>query len=355
MLSASDEVRAAIDAAGGAIRFDEFMRIALYGEHGFYSTTGRAGRRGDFITSPEVGPLFGTVLARWIESEHRRLGEPEDFSLIECGAGPGSLARAVLAAAPRWRHHYTAVEISAPQLQQHPEGVRSLPSISSIPVGSGVVIANELLDNLPFRLAVFEGRWREAVVSLGRGGELVEATMAGDPAWGFLPVAASHGARVPIQEQASAWVTSAQRLLHNGTVIVFDYCTERTAELSAQPWRNWLRTYRSHDRGGHYLRDPGSQDITAQVCVDQLPAPSTFETQSDFLRRWGIDDLVEEGRAAWAASAARPDLAALSMRSRVREAEALLDPLGLGFFGIISWRVESVRDLSGQLIVGHEK
>ena len=62
-------IRAAIDAAGGAIRFDEFMRLALYGEHGFYSDVGRAGRRGDFITSPEVGPLFGAVVARFIDAE----------------------------------------------------------------------------------------------------------------------------------------------------------------------------------------------------------------------------------------------------------------------------------------------
>ena len=358
MLSASDEVRAAIDAAGGAIRFDEFMGIALYGEHGFYATTGRAGRRGDFITSPEVGPLFGTVIARWIESEHQRLGEPEDFSIIECGAGPGSLARAVLAAAPRWRHHYTAVEVSEPQRQQHPEDVRSLrtmPSAPSVPVMNGVIIANELLDNLPFRLAVFDGGWREAMVSVGRDGELVEATTASDPAWSFLPIAASHGARVPIEEQASAWVTAAQRLLRQGTVIVFDYCTAHTGELAGQPWRNWLRTYRSHERGGHYLRDPGSQDITAQVCLDQLPAPSTFETQKDFLERWGIDALVDEGRAAWAASAARPDLAALTMRSRVRESEALVEPRGLGSFGVVSWRAGSNPVAPGEVPIRHEK
>lgn len=347
MPSASDEVRAAIDAAGGAIRFDEFMGIALYGEHGFYATTGQAGRRGDFITSPEVGPLFGAVLARWMESEHRRLGEPDDFTIIECGAGPGSLARAVLAAAPRWRDHYVAVEISKPQREQHPAGVRSLPGLAEVSLlsptsaRSGVVIANELLDNLPFRLAVFDGAWREAVVCVGRGGQLVESTVAGDPAWSFLPAAAPHGARVPVQEQARDWVTSAERLLNRGTVIAFDYCTARTEELTGQPWRSWLRTYRSHDRGDHYLRDPGSQDITAQVCVDQLPSPSTFESQSDFLQRWQINDLVEEGRSAWAASAARPDVAALTMRSRVREAEALMDPSGLGMFGAISWRVRS--------------
>ncbi|MGZ7007027.1 MAG: SAM-dependent methyltransferase, partial [Ilumatobacteraceae bacterium] len=102
MPSASDELRAAIEAAGGALRFDEFMRIALYGDHGFYTTGGQAGRRGDFITSPEVGPLFGAVLARWIDAEWHLLGEPDDFTIVECGAGPGTLARSVLAVSPQW-------------------------------------------------------------------------------------------------------------------------------------------------------------------------------------------------------------------------------------------------------------
>ena len=74
--SASEELRAAIEAAGGAIPFERFMAVALYGEHGFYTRpdAGRAGRRGDFITSPEVGPLFGTVLAAMLDAEWERLG-----------------------------------------------------------------------------------------------------------------------------------------------------------------------------------------------------------------------------------------------------------------------------------------
>ncbi|HEX3088332.1 MAG TPA: SAM-dependent methyltransferase, partial [Ilumatobacteraceae bacterium] len=206
MPSASDEVRAAIVAAGGAIRFDEFMRIALYGEYGFYNTGGHAGRRGDFITSPEVGPLFGAVLTRWIDGEWKRLGEPDDFTIIECGAGPGTLARTVLAAAPRWLDHYVAVEVSEQQRRQHPAGVRSLAAWPQDHPRTGVVIANELLDNLPFRLAVFDGGWREVVVSTGRDSDFVENTVAPDPAWDWLPSSAAHGARVPIHDRAADWV-----------------------------------------------------------------------------------------------------------------------------------------------------
>jgi len=338
--SASDEVLAAIDAAGGAIRFDEYMRIALYGDHGFYTVGGGAGRRGDFITSPEVGPLFGAVLARWIEAEFIRLGEPDEFVIVECGAGPGSLARSVFAAEPKWRHHYVAVEISESQRQRHPADVSSV-SVMPSRVDFGVIVANELLDNLPFRLAVFDGEWREVVVVKGRGQELMEDTVGRSPEWEWLPTRAPHGTRLPVQDEAAAWVTNAVQILDEGAVIAFDYCTPTTADLVGRSWRDWLRTYRSHGRGEHYLRNCGGQDITAQVCLDQLPPPLTVETQEEFLRRLGIDELVDEGRRRWSAAAARPDLAALTMRSRVVEAEALLDRQGLGSFDAVTWQSAS--------------
>jgi SAM-dependent MidA family methyltransferase len=344
-LTCISDVHAAIVAAGGALRFDEFMRIVLYGDHGFYTSSGQAGRRGDFITSPEVGPLFGAVLARWIDAEWCRLGEPDDFTIVECGAGPGTLARSVLAVAPQWRGRYVAVEVSEPQRRQHPDGVLSSPNLPDRSI-TGAVIANELLDNLPFRLAVFDGGWREVVVSLGRDGGLVETTIAPDAAWHWLPATAPHGARLPLQHQAASWVSDACGLLDRGAVVAFDYYTTATVELAARPWREWLRTYRAQGRGEHYLRNPGGQDITAQVCIDQLPGPTTVELQGDFLTRWGIDELVEEGRGAWAAAAARPDVTALTMRSRVREAEALLDQRGLGGFYAVSWLLGDRRQAS---------
>ena len=98
--SASGDVRRAVDAAGGLLRFDKFVDIALYGTHGFYRVAGRAGRRGDFLTSPEVGPLFGAVVARALDSWWHELARPDPFVVVDAGAGPGTLARAVLAARP---------------------------------------------------------------------------------------------------------------------------------------------------------------------------------------------------------------------------------------------------------------
>jgi hypothetical protein len=89
------------------------------------------------------------------------------------------------------------------------------------------------------------------------------------------------------------------------------------------------------------LRNCGGQDITAQVCLDQLPTPLSVHTQAEFLRNFGIDELVDEGRRRWSEAAARPDLTALTMRSRIVEAQALLDRQGLGSFDAVTWQPQS--------------
>ncbi|MEO5901091.1 MAG: SAM-dependent methyltransferase [Ilumatobacteraceae bacterium] len=312
------------------------MREALYGDRGFYNVGGSAGRRGDFITSAEVGPLFGAVIARALDSWWRTLGEPDDFTVVEVGAGPGTLARTVLAARPACAPRYIAVEISAAQRERHPAGVESVATLPDGPI-TGVVLANELLDNLPFRLAVFDGAWREAFVVGDPPAELLSAPFVAVP--GVLPSSARHGSRAPLQDEAAGWVETAKGILRRGRVVAFDYAVARTAELARRPWREWLRTYRGHERGDHYLAEPGSQDITADVCVDQLPPPDVVRTQAQFLQLHGVAELVEEGRRGWAAAAAAPNIQAMMMRSRIREAEALLDPSGLGSFLAMEWEV----------------
>ena len=88
----------------------------------------------------------------------------------------------------------------------------------------------------------------------------------------------------------------------------------------------------------HYLLDAGTQDITTQVMVDQLmkTVPGlSVNLQSDWLRIWGIDDLVSEGTQYWDKHKSAPDVAAMKMRSRVNEAQALIDRDGLGAFSVL--------------------
>jgi SAM-dependent MidA family methyltransferase len=145
--SAADQVSAAIVAAGGAIPFNQFMQLALYGDAGFYTTTGQAGRRaGDFITSPEVGPLFGTMIAR-----------------------------SILAAKPQCMDalRNVAVEASAAQRASHPDNIESRETMPEGPI-TGVVLANELIENLPFRPFVFDDAWTEAFVAQSQDGAFIE-------------------------------------------------------------------------------------------------------------------------------------------------------------------------------------
>nr|MBU6203299.1 SAM-dependent methyltransferase [Acidobacteriota bacterium] len=337
MPSAADDVRRAIDASGGRLPFDRFVATALYGTHGFYNVAGRAGRRGDFLTSPEVGPLFGTVVARALDSWWDELGRPDPFTVVEAGAGPGTLARAVLAASPRCisAMRYLAVEVSAAQRSLHPTGVESR---EMMPTDSfdGVILANELLDNLPFRLFVFDGGWREAFVATD-GERFVERLFDTREVPNCLARSAPHGARVAVLDAARTWVDTALSILNSGRLVVFDYCTT-SESMAVRPWREWLRTFAGHQRGAHYLSAVGEQDVTVEVAIDQLPTPTEMSAQAEFLREHGIDSLVEEGKMAWQSAAASPTVAAMTMRSRIREAEALCDPRGLGGFSVLQWR-----------------
>ena len=341
MLSAAKQISAAIAAAvTSSISIEKFMELSLYSENGFYNTIGKAGRRGDFITSPEVGPLFGAVIARAIDARWHELNCPEKFTIVEVGVGPGTLARSVLKANLKCRNaiSYVAVETSLAQRNLHPVDVISqaqMPTEKFV----GMIIANELVDNLPFRLFVFDSKWQEAFV-VERDGKFLEVLHTVDdiPAW--LPQNPPLGTRLPVQQQAQKWLASSLQILEHGSLFIFDYCMTTEVALM-KPWRDWLRTYRQHELGAHYLSQPGEQDITSHVMIDQLAMvakPTSIARQADWLIENGLNFLVDEGRNYWQAHAAKPDLQAILMRSRISEAEALTSLDGLGNFKVLEWQ-----------------
>jgi SAM-dependent MidA family methyltransferase len=343
--AAEDLVRAAI-AERGPIPFAEVVELALYHpEAGFYASGGRAGRRGDFVTSPEVGPLFGAVVARALDAWWGAAGRPDPWTVVEAGAGTGALARAVLAAGPACAPalRYALVERTAAQRAAHADllvdpAARRGPVVVSLdalpePPGPCLVLANELLDNLPFGLLErSDAGWADVHVGV-EAGRLVEVLV---PASGP-DLRATVGARVPHQEAAASWVAGARAVAGpGGRVVVFDYAAT-TAALARRPWAEWVRTYRAHAPGQPPLSSLGHQDITCEVAVDQLAPPARDRSQADWLRAHGIDALVEEGRRTWRERASIGDLQAIRARSRVTEAEALLDPAGLGGFRVLEW------------------
>jgi SAM-dependent MidA family methyltransferase len=362
----------------GPVPLDEVVDIALYDPaHGFYSSAARgAGRRGDFLTSPEVGPLFGAIVARALDGWWRALDTPDPFVVVDAGAGPGTLARSVLAAEPDCAAalRYVLVDRSAGQREHHraylplaepaqvlaprasgPDGedvgvpgggpvVVSLPDLPR--VAAHVVFANELLDNLAFRLYErTETGWAEVCAGLAPDDDVTLVEHLVPVETGTVPfldgLAVAVGRRVPRQEAAAAWLRAALAIVPRGRVVVIDYVST-TTNMAARSPDEWLRTYRGHERGGPLLDALGDQDITCEVAVDQLAAvrpPDADTAQRDWIRNHDSAALVEEGRRIWEERAAIGDLAALKARSRVREAEALEDPAGLGAFRVLEWVV----------------
>ena len=322
------------------ISFEDFMYLALYGPEGFYIKVGSSGRRlGDFLTSPEVGPLFACVIARYLDATWLEMGCPSEFDVVEVGAGMGTLARGIFDAKPKCMNSikYRAIELSEYQRARHPNFVESASEFADEKV-SGVILANELLDNLPFRLFIYDGIWKEVYIEKNGSGDFYEVFVDIRDIPQILPNSARVGSRAPIIEAASNWVNEASKRLEKGRLLIFDYCTLTTEEIVNTPWMQWLRTFRKHERGTHYLISPGSQDITTQVVIDQIAAQVphlSTTTQIAWLRKWGIDDLVSTGTQFWEANRHNPNVYSLKMRSRQIESDALMDVDGLGGFSVL--------------------
>jgi NADH dehydrogenase [ubiquinone] 1 alpha subcomplex assembly factor 7 len=362
----------------GPIPFDRFVEAALYDEQaGFFARGGGAGRAGrDFVTSPEVGALFGALVARFLDRAWSELERPDPFVVIDAGAGRGRLATDVLRARPQCARtlRYVLVERSAalrapqrellaiepadralgPAVRTEPDEVprpvtgigpivAALPELPALEIPDGVVVANELLDNLPFRVVERSGHgWMEIRVGLDEAGFIeVPVAAAADVAEAAQDVAAGaavpEGARLPIATATDEWLASCAHVLRRGLLVVLDFADE-AASLVTRGQDQWLRTYRGHQRGDHPLADPGTQDITCDVPVEHLVTYARRAgfrlreqtTQAQWLAGLGVDELVDEARGLWRDRAAIGDLDAVAARSRVSEAAALTDPSGLG-------------------------
>ncbi|MFA5885103.1 MAG: SAM-dependent methyltransferase [Acidimicrobiia bacterium] len=371
----------------GPISFADFHEAALYdAEDGFFTRGGGAGRAGrDFVTSPEVGSLFGMVVARALDDAWHRLGEPDPFVVVEAGAGRGRLGADVVRAQPDCvtALRYVLVERS-PQLRDEqrerlaleppdealgpflvaedgeaPEPqpgqgpiVTALDELPGVRV-TGVVLANELLDNLPVHVVErAEDGWLEVRVDADADRFVEVLVPAAPPLAAEADVVAEGavvpvGARLPVPVAARTWLERVGGLLRRGEVVLFDY-VDTASSLAARGQGSWMRTYRAHQRGADPLDSPGAQDITCDVPLEYLRRITErvgmpiaeYLPQREWMGRHGIVELVAEGDRLWQEGAARGDLAAIAGRSRGVEAAALTDPGGLGAHRVLVLRRE---------------
>ncbi len=335
------------------VPFERFMEISLYDPTFGYFAAGplRSHVDGDFLTSPETSPEFGAALANYVEAEHRRLGSPTDFTLVEVGAGSGSLLEPLLkhtSLKPR------TVAVEASRVARASIRAR-LPQVEVFQPGEtlgllhGVVIANELVDNLPMALAVRRaGDWRELWVEAAAGKFAFAEVPARPEVVAWLDTFAGdtpEGGVVECQLAASAWLKRRIDRIEAGSILVIDY-GDTAAGLRGRRREGTLRTYRDHHLGPHPLDAPGRTDLTADVNFSALMSIASEKgmecellRQRELLNRLGLEERrrflrhqeLEAARAGnWQDR--------LRLRSKVKEIETLLHPRGLGDFMVLSAR-----------------
>jgi SAM-dependent MidA family methyltransferase len=273
----ADEIR----AAGGWIGFERFMERALYTPGlGYYARGDRQfgalpGSGSDFITAPELSPLFGHALARQVAQALEASGTREVW---EFGAGSGALAAQLLEALGDRIDRYTIVDLSATLrerqgrtvAQRAPQQASKLVWADRLPEAiDGVVVGNELLDAMPVVLLHFDGqRWLERGVSLDASGGLV---------WQDRPTAPDSDLRPPVEaaflpgmvtelpRQASAFVTTLAGVLRRGAAFFIDYGFPEREFYLPQRHGGTLMCHRAHQADPDPLDAVGDKDITAHV------------------------------------------------------------------------------------------
>jgi SAM-dependent MidA family methyltransferase len=305
--------------SGGSISFAEFMHYALYAPGlGYYSAgTRKFGADGDFVTAPEISPVFGGVVARQCAGVLDHIG---DGSVLEFGAGTGKLAVDVLRALSKLDvlpAEYRIIEVSADLRERQHRLLRDeLPGFADRVVWldhmpeshRGVIIANEVLDALPVeRFLMKDGVVRQLRVT----DELGEFVFVDEQAPEILTdaigtVEKDIGTALPanyiseISLSTPGWIADMAGSLQSGVAFLFDYGVGRAEYYSGDRNEGWLRCHYRHRAHSDPLILPGIQDLTAWVDFSLVGAAAVengldlagYVSLAQFLLGGGLDKEV---------------------------------------------------------------
>lgn len=319
-------IRKRIAAADGWITFEEFMNLALYAPGlGYYASGAtKLGDAGDFVTAPEMSPLFGQTLARQIIQIMQHLDRTD---ILEFGAGTGKLAADILLELEQHRalpEHYFILEVSAELRQRQQNWLQERAShlfsrvawLEQPPVDfSGIMLGNEVLDAMPVHIVSWRGdqilqrgvtwqddrfAWLERPLEHAELRTLANALTTHinpdqQPDWVYSS---------EINLAARYFIHSLADSLRQGVILLLDYGFGRSEFYHPQRQQGTLMCHYRHHAHDDPFFLPGLQDITSHVdfsalleVADQSGLSLTgYTTQAHFLINCGITTVL--GRTA---------------------------------------------------------
>ena len=311
----------------GPITFADYMRECLYHPvHGYYSKA-EAKRFADYYTSVDVHPIFARLMARQFGEMWEQLGRPEEFTLVEAGAGVGRFASQVLdfceakLSAFYDALRYVAMERSALRREQaaiHSQGHSAaghFTASAEIPahIAAGCVFSNELVDALPLHRVVMDGGAMKEIFVGFRDGRFVDvlaslSTCAISEYFAAQNITLCGDQHAEAGLEACDWITEIGRRLERGYVLTIDYGHPAAELFDEHHMRGTLLAYKDHRASEKIYAAPGEQDLTAHVNFTALELwgkragleTAGFTSQTSFLLALGqgneFADLYDEGQ-----------------------------------------------------------
>ena len=340
-------------AAGGSIPFSRFMELCLYAPGlGYYSAGAtKFGATGDFVTAPELGPLFAACVADSVAPVLRQLGPEAEF--VELGGGSGAFAEVALKrllALDALPARYAILEPSADLRERQQQRLRERlnPLLADLVEWldeppqqdwNGVLFANEVVDALPTpRFTLRDGEVLEEHVALDGEGRFIRQDR---PADALLAAAVRHverqleapfadGYRSELLPQLPYWLQAVIGRMQAGALLFVDYGHPRREYYQPQRDDGTLRAFRAQHVVADLYAHPGLQDLTASVDFTALAEAcegAGFEfagycNQASFLLGNGLAQRLEEAEGK-----ARDEAARLRLR---QEAKQLTLPEAMG-------------------------